>query len=418
MLLYFRLLKESFGFAMNALRNNKLRTLLSLLGVTIGIFSIIAVLTAVDSLDKKIKSDISGLDNRSIFLFKYCFGPSDVPDWKIDQFPDVSFEEYNFIKNNVSGIEAVSYQFFTNRENIKYEDKTASSVSIKPCTYEFINIEKLEFTEGRFFNEQESNSGKNCVILGNEIAEVLFENQDPIDKEIRMYGQKFIVIGVLKKVGERLINFGSNPDNTVYVPINKIRSIFGDNNDAFTPIIIIRPETNVELDNIKGELIQKLSVKRGLKSGEVPTFFVNVLKGATDQIDAIISQMNLMGWVIAGFSLLVGGFGIANIMFVSVKERTNLIGIQKSLGAKNRFILFQFLFEAVILCVIGGIIGLILVWLIAMLLTNLLDFEFVLGMGNVLLGTGLAALIGLISGILPAISASKLDPVEAIRSGM
>ncbi len=418
MLLYFRLLKESFGFAMNALRNNKLRTLLSLLGVTIGIFSIIAVLTAVDSLDKKIKSDISGLDNRSIFLFKYCFGPSDVPDWKIDQFPDVSFEEYNFIKNNVSGIEAVSYQFFTNRENIKYEDKTASSVSIKPCTYEFINIEKLEFTEGRFFNEQESNSGKNCVILGNEIAEVLFENQDPIDKEIRMYGQKFIVIGVLKKVGERMINFGSNPDNTVYVPINKIRSIFGDNNDAFTPIIIIRPETNVELDNIKGELIQKLSVKRGLKSGEVPTFFVNVLKGATDQIDAIISQMNLMGWVIAGFSLLVGGFGIANIMFVSVKERTNLIGIQKSLGAKNRFILFQFLFEAVILCVIGGIIGLILVWLIAMLLTNLLDFEFVLGMGNVLLGTGLAALIGLISGILPAISASKLDPVEAIRSGM
>ena len=418
MLLYFRLLKESFGFAMNALRNNKLRTLLSLLGVTIGIFSIIAVLTAVDSLDKKIKSDISGLDNRSIFLFKYCFGPSDVPDWKIDQFPDVSFEEYNFIKNNVSGIEAVSYQFFTNRENIKYEDKTASSVSIKPCTYEFINIEKLEFTEGRFFNEQESNSGKNCVILGNEIAEVLFENQSPIDKEIRMYGQKFIVIGVLKKVGERMINFGSNPDNTVYVPINKIRSIFGDNNDAFTPIIIIRPETNVELDNIKGELIQKLSVKRGLKSGEVPTFFVNVLKGATDQIDAIISQMNLMGWVIAGFSLLVGGFGIANIMFVSVKERTNLIGIQKSLGAKNRFILFQFLFEAVILCVIGGIIGLILVWLITMLLTNLLDFEFVLGIGNVLLGTGLAALIGLISGILPAISASKLDPVEAIRSGI
>jgi putative ABC transport system permease protein len=215
-----------------------------------------------------------------------------------------------------------------------------------------------------------------------------------------------------------MINFGSNPDNTVYVPINKIRSIFGDNNDAFTPIIIIRPETNVELDNIKGELIQKLSVKRGLKSGEVPTFFVNVLKGATDQIDAIISQMNLMGWVIAGFSLLVGGFGIANIMFVSVKERTNLIGIQKSLGAKNRFILFQFLFEAVILCVIGGIIGLILVWLIAMLLTNLLDFEFVLGIGNVVLGTGLAALIGLISGILPAISASKLDPVEAIRSGM
>lgn len=418
MLVYFRLLKESFGFAMNALRNNKLRTLLSLLGVTIGIFSIIAVLAAVDSLDRKIKSDISGLDNKSIFLFKYCFGPSDVPDWKIDQFPDVNFDEYNYIKNNVDGVEAVCYQFFTNRENIKHDDKVASSVSIKPCTYEFIEIEKLDFAEGRFFNEQESNSGKNCVILGSEIADVLFENQNPIDKEVRLYGQKFIVIGVLKKVGERMINFGSNPDNTVYVPINKVRSMFGDNNDQFTPIIIIRPQENVELEDIKGELTQKLRIKRGLKAGEIDNFFVNVLKGATDQIDAIITQMNIMGWVIAGFSLLVGGFGIANIMFVSVKERTNLIGIQKSLGAKNRFILFQFLFEAVILCVIGGFIGLLLVWLISIVLTSALDFEFVLGIGNVVLGTSLAIIIGLIAGILPAISASKLDPVEAIRSGM
>ena len=418
MLVYLRLLKESFGFAMNALRNNKLRTLLSLLGVTIGIFSIIAVLAAVDSLDRKIKSDISGLDNKSIFLFKYCFGPSDIPDWKIDQFPDVNFDEYNYIKNNVSGVEAVCYQFFTNRENIKHDDKVASSVSIKPCTYEFIEIEKLDFAEGRFFNEQESNSGKNCVILGSEIADVLFENQNPIDKEVRLYGQKFIVIGVLKKVGERMINFGSNPDNTVYVPINKVRSMFGDNNDQFTPIIIIRPQENVELEDIKGELTQKLRIKRGLKAGEIDNFFVNVLKGATDQIDAIITQMNIMGWVIAGFSLLVGGFGIANIMFVSVKERTNLIGIQKSLGAKNRFILFQFLFEAVILCVIGGFIGLLLVWLISIVLTSALDFEFVLGIGNVVLGTSLAIIIGLIAGILPAISASKLDPVEAIRSGM
>lgn len=418
MLVYLRLLKESFGFAMNALRNNKLRTLLSLLGVTIGIFSIIAVLAAVDSLDRKIKSDISGLDNKSIFLFKYCFGPSDIPDWKIDQFPDVNFDEYNYIKNNVDGVEAVCYQFFTNRENIKHDDKVASSVSIKPCTYEFIEIEKLDFAEGRFFNEQESNSGKNCVILGSEIADVLFENQNPIDKEVRLYGQKFIVIGVLKKVGERMINFGSNPDNTVYVPINKVRAMFGDNNEQFTPIIIIRPQESVELEDIKGELTQKLRIKRGLKAGEIDNFFVNVLKGATDQIDAIITQMNIMGWVIAGFSLLVGGFGIANIMFVSVKERTNLIGIQKSLGAKNRFILFQFLFEAVILCVIGGFIGLLLVWLISIALTSALDFEFVLGIGNVVLGTSLAIVIGLISGILPAISASKLDPVEAIRSGM
>jgi putative ABC transport system permease protein len=155
-----------------------------------------------------------------------------------------------------------------------------------------------------------------------------------------------------------------------------------------------------------------------MKAGEIDNFFINVLSGFTDLIDGFISSMKIGGWIISGFSLLVGGFGIANIMFVSVKERTSLIGIQKSLGAKNRFILLQFLFEAVILSVIGGIIGLFLVWLIAMALTKILDFEFILGFGNILLGTSLAAAIGLISGILPAISASKLDPVEAIRSGM
>ena len=418
MLVYFRLLTESFGFAMNALRNNKLRTLLSLLGVTIGIFSIIAVLAAVDSLDRKIKADLSGLDNKSIFLFKYCFGPSDVPDWKIDQFPDVTFDEYNFVKNNVNGVEAVCFQYFTKRENVKFEDKTASSVSIKPCTYEFIDIEKLQFDEGRFFNEQESNSGKNVVILGNEVAEVLFENSEPINKEIRLYGQKFLVIGVLKKVGERMINFGSNPDNTVYVPMNKVRSMFGDNNDSFTPIIIIRPQADVKLETVQGELEQKMRIKRGLRAGEMNNYFVNVLKGATDQIEEIISMMRMGGIFIAFFAFLVGGFGIANIMFVSVKERTNLIGIQKSLGAKNKFILFQFLFESIVLCLFGGAIGLFLVWIISIILTNALDFEFVLSFMNVFIGTGLSVVVGIISGILPAISASRLDPVEAIRSGM
>jgi putative ABC transport system permease protein len=154
-----------------------------------------------------------------------------------------------------------------------------------------------------------------------------------------------------------------------------------------------------------------------LKAGEIDNFFINVLSGFTDFLDGIIAMMNLGGWIIAGFSLLVGGFGIANIMFVSVKERTNLIGIQKSLGAKNKFILLQFLFEAIILCLIGGMIGLFIVWLLAMLMTNVLEFEFVLGLNNIIIGTGLSAVVGLISGILPAISASKLDPVEAIRSG-
>ena len=416
MIIYVRLLKESFGFALNALRNNKLRTLLSLLGVTVGIFSIIAVLAAVDSLDRKIKKDLSTLDKNTVYLLKFSFGPTDVPEWKREQFPNVTYEEYEYLKRSVKDVDAMAYMLFTKRENVKYEGVTVSSVSVMPTTYEFENIQKLGFKEGRFFNESESNSGAPLIVLGHDVAKNLFDDLDPIGKKVRLYGQKFTVIGVLKKVGAGI--FGEEDDTTVYLPVNFVRRLYGDNNETLTPSMFIKPVEGVDMDAFKGELSTKLRNFRGLKVGEIDNFFINVLSGFTDILDGLISQMNVIGWIIAGFSLLVGGFGIANIMFVSVKERTNLIGIQKSLGAKNRFILLQFLFEAIVLCVIGGIIGLILVWIIALVLTNALDFEFVLSFWNIVLGTVLAAFIGLLAGIIPAISASKLDPVEAIRSGM
>ena len=223
------------------------------------------------------------------------------------------------------------------------------------------------------------------------------------------------MIGVLEKEGQGM--FGSN-DTAVIMPVNFLRNMYGDHNDFMTPIMIIKPMAGEDAEAVKAEVTQKLRNYRGIKAGEVDNFIIDILSGFTAQIDQIIGQMNMIGWIISAFSLLVGGFGIANIMFVSVKERTNLIGIQKALGAKNKFILFQFLFEAVILSLIGGIIGMIMVWGIATVLTKVVEFEFVLGFSNIAIGTGLAAFIGLLSGILPAISASKLDPVEAIRSGM
>jgi putative ABC transport system permease protein len=415
MLVYFRLLSESFGFAINALRNNKLRTLLSLLGVTIGIFSIIAVLAAVDSLDRKITKDLSSLDKNTIYLMKMSFGPSEIPQWKREQFPNVKYEEYTYLKGSMSRTEQMGFQIFTKRESIKYGSNTVTNVNIVPVSHEFIDIQGLEFEEGRFYTESEANSAAPVIVIGNQIAQSLFEDAEPIGKKIRLYGQKFIVIGVLKKEGAGL--FGDD-DSSAYIPVNFVRQRFGDNNKGLVNVIIFKPEKGVDMDAYKAEMTQKLRNSRGMKAGEIDNFFINVFSGFTDLIDGIISQMNIVGWIISGFSLLVGGFGIANIMFVSVKERTNLIGIQKSLGAKNRFILFQFLFEAIILSVFGGIIGLFLVWIISIILTKALEFEFVLGMGNILLGTGLAAIIGLISGILPAIAASKLDPVEAIRTGM
>ncbi|RNC85092.1 MAG: ABC transporter permease [Winogradskyella sp.] len=417
MFVYLRLLKESFSFAFNALRNNKLRTFLSLLGVTIGIFSIIAVLAAVDSLDKNIKSQLSSLDSNTMYLARFSFGPTDVPRWKRQQFDKVNFNEYNYLKDNLTGAEHVAYQLFVRPESVRYESEVVSNVNTVVVSHQFTDIQTLEFSKGRFYNEAESNSGKPVIVIGDEIANSLFGDLEPLGKRVRLYGQKFTVIGVVKKEGSGL--FGDSNDVSIFLPANFVRNRYGDNNRNINNIVIIKPKPDADIDELKAEVTQIMRNRRGLKPNEINTFFISVISGLKDAIDSIIGSMNFIGWLISLFSLLVGGFGIANIMFVSVKERTNLIGIQKSLGAKNKFILFQFLFEAVILAIVGGLVGLLMVWLGTMVASNIAtDFDFVLSPQNMLLGFSISSIIGLISGVIPALRASRLDPVEAIRTGM
>ncbi|TPN86150.1 ABC transporter permease [Aquimarina algicola] len=417
MLIYLRVLKESFNFAVNALVNNKLRTFLSLLGVTIGIFSIIGVLAAVDSLKQEIKGSISSLDNSTIYLMRFSFGPSDIPQWKREQFPDVTFEEYQYINKSMPNLKAASYILNVTPETIRFESNSINNVEVIPVTSDYYDIEELQVVKGRFYNEQESVAGAPVIVIGDEIANSLFGSIDPIGKKVRLYGRKFTVIGVLQKEGTGL--FGNSKDTAIIVPVNIVRRIYGDNNKSAFPAIIIKPDADADTQEFVALLTQKVRTYRGLKPDEIDNFFVNQLQGFTDFIDNITGTMSTIGGFIGMFSLLVGGFGIANIMFVSVKERTNLIGIQKALGAKKKFILFQFLFEAIILAVFGGLIGLLLVWLISISASQFTgDFEFILSSKNMFWGMFSSTLIGLIAGILPAISASKLDPVEAIRTGM
>ncbi|MBE15596.1 MAG: ABC transporter permease [Cytophagaceae bacterium] len=411
-------LSESFRFALNAMKNNILRTFLSLLGVTVGIFSIIGVLAAVDSLDKEIRDSLSTLDQSTMIVCHISFGPTEVPRWKRKNFPLVTYDDYQYVERNLPGLKAASYTISVPSTKVTYEDVTVERVNIDNATSGLYDIESFDFDEGRFFSEQESNTGSNVAVIGNVLKTQLFgDGVSALGKKIKFLSRKFTVIGVLEKQGEGV--FGPSKDEAVIIPVNIVRRIYGDNNRSTFPTLTLLPEPDVDYDEFYATAEQKIRQNRGIKAGETSNFFINQLKGFASAIEEVIGVLTTIGWLIGGFSLLVGGFGIANIMFVSVKERTNLIGIQKALGAKRKFILLQFLFESILLSVFGGLIGLFLVWLITLLLSAQFDdFNFVLSFANIVLGISVTFFIGVFAGIIPAIGASRLDPVEAIRTGM
>jgi putative ABC transport system permease protein len=412
--LYLKLLKESILFAINALVVNKLRTMLSLLGITIGIFAIISVFTMVDSLEYKIRDSISGLGENVLFVQKWpwAFG-ADYPWWKYWQRPVPSIQEAESIKKRSQFAAAVCFQVSA-RKNVSYKNITIENVEILAASHDYSQVQNPDIDRGRFFTEIESASGKPIVIIGDNVAKALFAYGNPLDKKIKIMGFYFDVVGVFKRKGESV--FGDSEDNKVLMPINFARKIVDLKQESANPQIMVKAGKGADLDELKNELTGIMRSLRKLSPKMEDDFALNEVSLISKGFDDLFKMINLAGGVIGFFSILVGGFGIANIMFVSVKERTAIIGIQKSLGAKNAFILFQFLSEAVILCIIGGAIGLAVIFLGTLAINAIADMEIYLSFKNIFLGIFISAIIGLISGIIPAWFASRLNPVDAMRS--
>lgn len=415
MILFLRLFKESFRFAYNALRENLLRTTLSLLGVTVGIFAIIAILTVVDTLDKSIKNSLTIFGNDVIYVEKWpwSFGPN-YPWWKYMNRPYPDYEEYEHLAENLTWAKAVSIMDVKGGTTLKYKNSSIGDVDLFGTTESYSRVSDFTVEKGRFFSVQENESGKNVAVIGHTIANDLFGDLEPLGKEVKIKGLKFMIIGVLEKQGENLLDAPSN-DEICFITFKTLTKLYASRSRGISPSITIKGYTEdkglIELEN---EIRGFMRPIRGLRPIEEDDFAMNRPEAIADFFDNIIGVLTFAGSIISLFSLLVGGFGIANIMFVSVKERTNLIGIQKSLGAKNYFILLQFLFEAIFLSFMGGVSGIILVNFISIFSTD--TFEIVLSLDNILIGMAISLCIGIISGIIPAISASRLDPVIAIRS--
>ncbi|MFD1768944.1 ABC transporter permease [Sphingobacterium suaedae] len=414
MFLRFTLLRESFLFALSALRDNRTRTLLSLLGVTIGIMTIIGVFSAVDTLRNNLEDSVRKIGSRTLYIEKWPWdGGPDFPWWKYVNRPEPKYTDFEAVRDRMTTASAVAYAINIPNSTAKFKNNSASNITVAAGTQEILQIRNLDIIEGRYFTDQESRSGGNGVILGATIAEGLFPRERAVGNYITLLGRKLQVIGVLKKEGSGMLIDVSN-DDVAYIPFSMARNLV--NYENYNPSISIEVQAPFSLEEAESELVGIMRSSRRLSPQREEDFSVNKTTLITAQLDQMFGIINLAGLSIGIFSILVGGFGIANIMFVSVKERTNLIGIQKALGAKQFFILSQFLIESILLCLIGGAIGLLCVFGLAALAKFALDFAVVVSLKMVFLTTALSTAIGLIAGIVPAINGARLDPVEAIRS--
>jgi len=413
-MLFLRLLRESFLFASNAIVANKLRTILSLLGISIGIFAIISVFTIVDSLGMNIRSSIESLGDKVVFIQKWPweFG-GDYKWWQYMNRPNATIKEVAEIQKRSNCADAVAFSAATSA-TVEYLSSSMDGMTIMPVSYDYYKVRNFDIREGRYFNEFEALRGMSVCIIGNSIMETLFQSRSPLDKEIKIMGRKVRVIGVFKKEGEN--TFGNSFDNTVLLPVNFMRNIIDIKSERYEPMIWVKAKPNISNEALKDELKGIMRSIRKLKPVADDDFALNETSLLSQGFEGLFKVISLAGWIIGGFSILVGGFGIANIMFVSVKERTGLIGIQKSVGAKSYFILLQFLFEAIILCLIGGCVGLLIIFIGTVIVSSVIDMKIYLTLSNIILGLNVSAIIGLISGFLPAWMASRLNPVDAIRS--
>ncbi len=412
------ILWNSFKMSLGELKNNKLRSALSLTGVAFGIFCIISVLATVNSLEYKIQSDITALGTNTIYIDKWEYGAGDngdYPWWKFVNRPIPEYNEVKYIKQRASLAENVAY-FTQNYTRLDYGNSELQGVNIYGVSNEYNDIQTIDIAAGKYFSEGDFSRGTPVAVIGYNNAEQFFGTPDrAIGKQVTFDGHRVTVIGVVQKQGQ---NFGPgfDYDHSVLLPYYYYASIYAINNDNGNPFILVKGKPNVPSTALTDELKGVMRQIRRLSPQEDDNFALNDVSFMTEAVSGFFGTVDAGGWAIAGLSLIVGAFGVANIMFVTVRERTSQIGLKKAIGAKSRTILLEFLLESAFLCIIGGFIGLLMVWGLSAILNIFLPFPIIISFNIIFLAFSICVILGILSGIIPATIAARMNPVEAIRS--
>ncbi len=410
------ILWNSFRMALQELRVNKLRTFLSLFGVTIGIFCIIGVLATVNSLESKVQNDIKSFGSNTIYIDKWEYsGGADYPWWKFVNRPSPKYDEVKFIKER-SALSAYVAYFNSTNADVSYKNIQLNNVGIYGISDEFTNIQTVDIEYGRYFNESEFLRGNAVGIIGYTNAEQLFSKAEKaIGRQVMFNGKKINIIGIIKKQGQSFVG-GFDYDHCIILTYRCFAGIYDVNGNFTQPFIMVKGKDGVPTSALMDELRGVMRQLRRLSPKEDDNFALNDVNDFSKQVSGFFGSVNAGGWAIAGLSLIVGAFGVANIMFVTVRERTSQIGLKKAIGAKSRTILTEFLLESAFLCIIGGFIGLLLVWILALILSNILPFPIIISGNIITLAFSICVVLGILSGIIPASIAARMNPVVAIRS--
>ncbi len=407
---------ESFRQAYGQLMGNKLRSFLSLLGITIGIFCIVAVKSVVDSLETDIRSSFQKLGDNVLYISRMPWTEDPGQNyWKYLRRPDPNIRDFQVLQSRMTLAENVAISYFIGMRPAKSGRNSLDNAFLMATSDLYSEQFDLQFEEGRFFSPFEYQTGADKIVIGYEVARSLFPDGDLIGRIIQCMGRKYQVIGVIEKSGESLINF-FDFDGTMVISLTNARRIFNlEQKGTFGSSLTVKGREGVQLEDLKDESIQLLRAGRSLKPKQEDNFSINELTMLSQMLDGFFSVLNIAGFIIGAFAIFIGMFSVANIMFVSVRERTPIIGVKKALGAQQKVILLEFLIESIILCLIGGLLGLLVVFSAMKIITAVIGFELFLSVNNMAVGIALSVVIGILSGLLPALQAARMDPVEAMR---